>query len=251
MQDQYAGDFGDFVKYGLLRALSNDKTLGVAWYLHPDQGGTDGNKIDYLDHPEIWRWLDRELFDDLREIIRNWQSGTGARTVSEIECRKLLPNGLFADKYTNANIMSSDWRKRREYRTEWFEGVRRKLFGCDIVFADPDNGLCLNKAFTGSERGDPKRLPLSEALSLTRLAETSAVILYHHNTRYPREKGGHPGEIRLWMERLPGCSGAFYSNQYGFRTFFVVTRDPTIIDRLAQFGRRWQRAGKLIWNNNP
>ena len=251
MQDQYTGDFGDFVKYGLLRALSKDKTLGVAWYLHPDQGGADGNKIGYLSHPDMWQWLDKELFDGIRQIIREWQSGQGLRAVSEVACRKLLCSALFADKYVNANIASVAWRKRREYRKEWFDGVARKLFDSDVIFADPDNGLCLDKRFTGSRRDDPKRLPLAEALQLAKLSKEQTAILYHYSTRYPREMGGHTGEIRLWIKRLPGCAGAFYCNQDGFRTFFVMTRDPEIKDRLAQFGRRWQQAGELIWNDKP
>ena len=36
MQDRYAGDVGDFVKYGLLRAIREGKRLGIAWYLHPN-----------------------------------------------------------------------------------------------------------------------------------------------------------------------------------------------------------------------
>lgn len=38
MQDKFVGDIGDYAKYGLPRALSNngEKWLGVAWYLHPD-----------------------------------------------------------------------------------------------------------------------------------------------------------------------------------------------------------------------
>ena len=40
MQDCYVGDVGDFVKYGLLRALSDGKRLGVAWYLRTDPDTT-------------------------------------------------------------------------------------------------------------------------------------------------------------------------------------------------------------------
>ena len=36
MQDHYTGDIGDFVKYGLLRAIRGRKHLGVAWYLNPE-----------------------------------------------------------------------------------------------------------------------------------------------------------------------------------------------------------------------
>ena len=53
MQDQYVGDVGDFVKYGLLRAISEGKHLGVAWYLRADRG------TSYLQQPEKWRCRDR------------------------------------------------------------------------------------------------------------------------------------------------------------------------------------------------
>ena len=33
MQNRYVGDIGDYVKYGLLRALADGRQLGVAWYL--------------------------------------------------------------------------------------------------------------------------------------------------------------------------------------------------------------------------
>ena len=53
MQNRYTGDIGDFAKYGLLRALSKGKRLGVAWYLYPDEeDNTDGRHIDYLQQPE-------------------------------------------------------------------------------------------------------------------------------------------------------------------------------------------------------
>jgi hypothetical protein len=37
MQDRYAGDVGDYVKFALLRHLCPGRRLGIAWYLHPDQ----------------------------------------------------------------------------------------------------------------------------------------------------------------------------------------------------------------------
>ena len=44
MQNRYTGDIGDFVKYGLLRAISKGKKLGIAWYLHPDAGPSGDGK---------------------------------------------------------------------------------------------------------------------------------------------------------------------------------------------------------------
>ena len=70
MQDRYAGDIGDFVKYALLRAISPERSLGVAWYLHPNEGPSgDGRHVSYLSNAKEWRYLDADLFDVLREIV--------------------------------------------------------------------------------------------------------------------------------------------------------------------------------------
>ena len=51
MQDCYVGDVGDFVKYGLLRALSDGKRLGVAWYLRTDPDTTKARRWQPHDLP--------------------------------------------------------------------------------------------------------------------------------------------------------------------------------------------------------
>ena len=44
MQNRYVGDIGDYLKLGILRALSPGYHLGVAWWLFPDEAtmGTAG-----------------------------------------------------------------------------------------------------------------------------------------------------------------------------------------------------------------
>ena len=69
MQDRYTGDIGDYIKYALLRALSPSLKLGIAWYLHPDEGhNSDGKHVQYLDYPQRWRHLDPELVDALNRL---------------------------------------------------------------------------------------------------------------------------------------------------------------------------------------
>jgi len=80
MQDRYAGDFGDYVKLAVLRALSPGRRLGVGWWLHPDGGPAgDGSHVCYLDAPAAWRSLDPELFDALKVVA------SGVRRVSALE----------------------------------------------------------------------------------------------------------------------------------------------------------------------
>jgi hypothetical protein len=70
MQDRYAGDIGDYVKFAILRALSTERRLGVAWWLFQDSGPVgDGRHISYLNTPAKWRHLDPEIFDALGQMI--------------------------------------------------------------------------------------------------------------------------------------------------------------------------------------
>jgi hypothetical protein len=76
MQDRYAGDIGDYVKLGLLRAIlaereasSPDRKLGVAWYRFPDEThNQDGKHTSYLDQPEKFRKFDEFVFDSLKNL---------------------------------------------------------------------------------------------------------------------------------------------------------------------------------------
>ncbi len=94
MQDRYVGDIGDFAKFGLLRAISKGRNLGVAWYLHPDSGPLgDGRHTQYLNQREKWRRIDCELFDNLKQVVDLKQ-----RSVTEVQQCRILGNAVFADE---------------------------------------------------------------------------------------------------------------------------------------------------------
>ena len=237
MQDRYVGDIGDFVKYGLLRALGKGKCLGVAWYLHPDYDTTssgDGRHIEYLQKPDDWRHLDSELFGTLKELVDE-----GRRSVAEIQCSNILENAVFADEPLN-NVDGVAVRDRKCRRREWFERVKDALSDCDLVFADPDKGLYPDDGFKPTIKENVERIPLSEALAL---AEGRPAVIYHHNGRH---SGGHRKEIQKWMNRLPIHVHAYYWRGYRNRTFFVINADFKIERRLEKFAERWgHRRGEL------
>lgn len=140
MQNCYAGDIGDYVKYGLLRALTHGHSLGVAWYLYPDEDNNDGQHIDYLNRPQEWRKYDCELFDTLYNIV----NGEGKRRVSAIEESGILGTAVFSGEVLEPS-------KSREWRLNWFKDVQAELKNCDVIFADPDNSLREdNKLITGA-----------------------------------------------------------------------------------------------------
>ena len=226
MQNQYVGDIGDFAKYGLLRALGEGQRLGVAWYLFPDEPRkTDGKYIDYLKHPDKWRYLDQDLFDCLQSIVQR-----GPREVHQIEISGLLGNAVFSNVPL---IFEGDPNERATQRASWFQDVLTDLDDCTVVFADPDNGLCEDRIYAAADRDAWKRMPISEAHVL---AAGRTGVLYHHNTR---RKGGHLKEIQYWLTQLGVDTIALYWRRYSNRTFFIIHPTSEIKRRVREFATKW------------
>ncbi|MCA8909587.1 MAG: hypothetical protein KDA64_17100 [Rhodospirillaceae bacterium] len=234
MQDRYTGDIGDYVKYALLRALGCDHQIGVAWYRYPDEAhNTDGRHVSYLHQPKQWESFDHELYAGLQDVV-----AAGGRSVAAIEDSGLIPDAVFSNELLACNETSAP--RRAAWRRSWFDRVKDDLKESSLVFADPDNGLCPDDRFHWGGTKSWKRLPLSEAISLS--AGRTAVI-YHHNSRYP---GGHRLEIDRWMKALPGCSIALYWRRFSNRTFFVTNPDPRTVHSLHWFAARWEIGCELI-----
>ena len=234
MQDRYVGDIGDFVKYALLRVVTGESKLGVAWYLHPNEcASADGRHTDYLTFPAEWRCLDEDLFDGLKKIVESTR-----RSVTAVEASKVLPDVVFADE--RLDIAKVPVSCRSSWRRIWFEGVRRRLDGCDVVFADPDNGLLPDSRFQPTVKRSAKSIPEQEVRDLS---AGRPMVVYHHNTR---RKGGHRAEIADWQSRLPGRVYAYYWRRWSNRTFFLVNGDSRTVARLGTFAKRWDQNGELI-----
>jgi hypothetical protein len=226
MQDRYTGDIGDFAKYGLLRALGVGHRLGVAWYLMPDETHNgDGRHVDYLADRPKWAPYDPDLFDTMKALV------AVRRSVATVEGSGLLPGAVFHSK--RLEVHESSVGERWEWRSRWFEGVLSDLIGCDLVFADPDNGLCLDDNFRASRRSAWKRIPVAEVL---RLAQGRTAIIYHHNTRRP---GGHELENGDWIKRLGGNVLALRWRRISCRTFFVVNPTPAVSAQVMAFTKKW------------
>ena len=232
MQDRYVGDVGDFVKYGLLRAIRGTKRLGVAWYLHPNAGPTgDGRHIAYLQHRDGWRHLDPELFDALKELTDD------RRSVANIQQSGILGDAAFAaDRLVVDGVKA---RGRERQRHQWFNRIKRQLVDCNLVFADPDNGLVPNDGFRPARLEHAKRIPVAEAMAL---AEGRTAVIYHHNSR---RRGGHLDEIRWLKKQLSAGTMAYYWRRVSNRTFFIINPDDEIRCRLHEFVNRWGDRGQL------
>lgn len=231
MQNRYTGDIGDYAKYALLRALSPGLRLGLAWYLHPDEShNNDGRHTDYLRQPDKWKALDPELFEILNDLINR-----DKRSVEAIEGAGIFsPNTMFASE--PLHFPTSSRTGRVAWRRAWFQRTLDAVRGCELVFADPDNGLCADERLAGGEKPIMKKISLAEAVELAR---DRTAIIYHHNTR---SKGGHYREVRLWQKHL-GSKLALRWRSYSPRTFFILNASSAVEARLHDFADRCARIG--------
>jgi hypothetical protein len=235
MQDRYVGDIGDYFKYSLLREVHQSRSrLGVAWYLHPDEGhNNDGKHVDYLRHPLEWRHLDPEVFDTLRTLVESKK-----RNVVEIENADILPNVTFSSDRLQS--FSASFNERSRWRKEWFSNVEFELSECDAIFVDPDNGIRSSDNFRYGTKRHWKSVPVHE---ISKLANGRLCVVYHHNTRYP---GGHAKEIQHWLSELEGASCALQWRAYSSRTFFVLNAKEDELERMNSFSDRWGDKCEII-----
>ena len=187
MQDRYAGDIGDYGKYGLLRWLCRADehgpalSLGVLWYLVPNGSGTDGSKIGYLTKPgEGLRGCDEPLFLALGKLVAERQ-----RSVAAVEALEVLPDGarFFARPITAG---AAD-------RQMWVEEGLRMVEGADVVFADPDNGLRDAAAYSGGVAG-MKHAYYQEIEPCW--ARGQSLVIYQHTARNKNFEGQTADRIR-------------------------------------------------------
>lgn len=224
MQDRYAGDIGDFVKLGLLRALSPGRQLGVAWYRYPDESHNgDGRHITYLDQPQRYEHLDPVLFSHLQNIKRD------ARSINSL--LPVLEGAISSDESVDSSMVAP--RERRNWRTAWFQRVMERLSTCDLVFADPDNGIIDDANWRRGRAKFGKQMPLAE---VQELAKGRCAVIYHHNTR---RRGGHDGEVDHWLGEVGTPGLAVRATAYSPRTFFVLNPNEEIEARIDKFCKQW------------
>ena len=174
VQDRYTGDIGDFGKLGLLRWLSRTGlSIGVNWYRVPDEAhNSDGRHIRYLQKTDF-RSCDEELWYALVRIV-----SSGRRKVAALEESDLL-SAVFYSKVLDFSDTTSQ--ERASIRRQWHTDAVDRFRQCDIVFADPDNGLIVPSA-EGSAKSNKYALPFELA---DYFKAGSSVIYYQHKARRP------------------------------------------------------------------
>ena len=212
MQNRFTGDIGDFSKLGLLRALSNaGLSIGLNWYLTPNEThNDDGKHIKYLSQAEQYRFLDSQLFDELKGII-----ASGRREISEMEKPEILEAKFFSDIL---DFRTSS--KIREVRDGWHNRALHELKGNDIVCLDPDNGLIVTSA-TGTRREN--KYVLREELQ-DYYQQGSSVIYYQHKAR--RKDEYYREQFVYLMSCFPSAAGLLLKFRTTSQRYYMFILQP-------------------------
>ena len=227
------------MKLAILRALMPGRRLGVAWWLYPNEmHNADGRHVGYLQRPGEWRGFDPELFDGLANIVAQ-----GRRRVQDLQEASLLADANYADEVIPTAGTPAD---RRAGRVAWFSRCQEALVDCDLVFADPDNGLETAGFSPGAMVGG-KCIAVAEVKRLAAPGRT--LIIYHHHTR---RKGGHLAELEHWAERLRAAGfstvDSIRSRPFSARAFFILNAPQPLRHRARQFAVGWGK--HLSWHED-
>jgi hypothetical protein len=207
VKNQYYGDINDYRKYGILRsfALVGPLSIGICWMLTPDDGRGDGSKTAYLQNPVRWRQYDPPLFDQLvNDVLTRRQ-----RDVTCAERSQLVPGATY-----HGITIPDDKQARSAILAEALE----RLFTCELVFFDPDNGIEVASVACGAKNSS-KYVYWQELTAA--YAEGHSLLVYQH---YPREKRSvfHDRIGREMSRKLPGAT--LYALTTSHVVFFLAVR---------------------------
>ena len=176
MQDRYAGDIGDFGKFGLLSALEiTGFRIGINWYkvLPPSSEYKKDGSFKSADG----RHRIKEKYYPCDEVLAKKLfaiSESGSRSIDALENAMLLKNPIFFHDTVPVDC-----------REQWHRKALDALTDCSLVFLDPDNGLLVKSVKEGSQKS--VKYVIDRELS-EYIKRGQSVVLYNHRPRKQREQ---------------------------------------------------------------
>jgi hypothetical protein len=226
MKNQYFGDVNDYRKYGLLRLLNRHGQIAttVCWLLTPDDGRTDGNRLQYLYQPPRWSGFDPDLYGFLRELVVERDT----RHVGALERANILPGCRFWSE-----AVPDDSRLREQY----FQKVLEFARGTRLAFFDPDNGMEVKSVPFG--RGQSSKYLFWREVVASFSAGHSLLIYQHFPHARPepfvhdlaQKFGAETGVSRVYSYRTPHVA------------FFLVPQpedEALFVQSSAEVARLWE-----------
>ncbi len=234
MQDRYAGDIGDFGKFGLLRTISTaGLSIGVNWYRtipsSPELARDDGRyRI-----PHSLFHCDVELAETLYEISR---PDNPERSIQSLETAKLIDGAV----YFSEPIRLTD-------RSEWHREAMDALRCCDLIFLDPDNGL-LVKSVSPNSAKSVKYAFYEEVRAY--IAAKKTVVIYNHRCRkkWNVYSQSIAEQLRIKSDLTDQPIRAITFPRFSIRDYFIISATPEHDQRIQSAlefieNSVWNRSG--------
>ena len=245
MQDCYAGDIGDFGKYGLLRWLcgmfddDDPLSLGVLWYRYEKCDGGGDTKYRYFDvKSREYECCDPDLFSVLRLIVYEDRAGVRRRKIESIEKNDVLPTETV---YFSREIS-------RQSREDWVKEGQLAIKGSQLVFFDPNTGIRPPNDALPKRR---KYVYYDEIAPCWERGQ-SIVVYQHHARTWMKMRASVEDQIEARIDELRnelGISSPVYALRFKARTFFVAPQPEhscLLSGRLFRFiGSPWREHFKL------
>lgn len=237
MQDRYAGDIGDFGKFGLLKFLAAENLcVGINWYKAEPPKSEMNSEGAFLQndgkHKIKAKYFpcDEELARTLLEISEHKD-----RSISMLQNASLLPPSVV---YYGAVVM-------KEQRQQWHADALKAVAACDVVFLDPDNGLIVKSV--GKKSAKSVKYVFEEELR-DYLSNGKSVVLYNHRPR--RKPEVYFGEMAERFSKIDPLRGAYIFpitfSKGSTRDYFMIAANS---DHAVRMRTAAEKMTKGLWGN--
>jgi hypothetical protein len=217
MNNQYIGDINDYKKYDLLLSLQEvlSQKILVVWML-------TGADTDYISMPEKYAHYNPGLFRKLQEVVQIKDDKGSIKSIEE------LP--FFSDRN---KFDFYDERIDRISRIEYFNQVQQKANNSQIVFFDPDTGICDD----GKE--DKKHISWSEIKNIYKQGKDVLVFQFdkHELNFLSKLEEDCAANVGIRNDHL------VYFNA-GKAVYLLLLQDNT--DKIGELKMRWSK-----WDKGP
>lgn len=217
MQDRYAGDIGDYGKFGLLKALQAEGfRLGINWYKATPPTEREKENDDGKHRiAERYDVCDPALAKTLRAI-----SASPQRSIEALQQAALLDAARTVYYKEEVTV---------DRRAQWHANALQALADCDLVFLDPDNGLLVKSVSRRSAKS--VKYVFDEELN-DYLARGQSVVLYNHRARKPAAQYFQALADRCAAQGKPICALTFPKGT--IRDYLLIAANPNHATRIRQ-----------------
>lgn len=174
MRNQFFGDVYDYIKYGLIRRLTNYGEIpsALCWMMREDEDNNEGRITQFYEDLGV-RSFDPPVFDLLMAM-----RDRNERDVRVIERSGLLLNTRFFSRW-----LTDSKHDQEEYFREFFE----KAKGRELVCFDPDTGMQGETTATPDHAGSSKYLMRNEANRTFRRGHS--LLIFQHKMQVENDEG--------------------------------------------------------------